>query len=116
MKITMIHGLRAFALGLVLASTACSSSSTETKASAEPKSSAKLATSAGHAAANVKPGSHDDWCEEHQVPESKCTRCNPKLIPAFKATKDWCEEHAMPESQCTKCNPDVKIVRPPEGS
>lgn len=67
-----------------------------------------------HAAADVKPGSHEDWCEEHAVPESQCTRCNPELIAAFKATNDWCEEHGVPESQCLKCNPDLKIVRPPK--
>jgi hypothetical protein len=79
-------------------------------------SAAPAATSTLHAASTVKPGSHEDWCDEHGVPESKCTQCNPKLIPAFKATKDWCEEHSLPESQCTKCNPDLKIVRPPPGS
>ena len=56
----------------------------------------------------------DDWCEEHAVPESQCTRCNPDLVAAFKATGDWCEEHGLPESQCLKCNPDLKIVRPPK--
>lgn len=69
-----------------------------------------------HAPANVKPGSHEDWCGEHGVPESKCTRCNPKLVPAFKANNDWCAEHGLPESQCTKCNPDLEITRPPKGS
>jgi hypothetical protein len=49
------------------------------------------------------------------VPESQCTRCNPALIPAFKATKDWCAEHSLPESQCTKCNPELKITRPAKG-
>ena len=78
--------------------------------------SAPSAAPGGHAGEGVKAGSHEDWCGEHAVPESKCTRCNSKLIPAFKATKDWCEEHALPESQCTKCNPDIKIVRPPKGS
>lgn len=68
---------------------------------------------AGHAAAGVKPGSHEDWCGEHQVPESLCTRCDPSLIAAFKATGDWCPEHARPESQCLICNPGLKIVRPP---
>lgn len=81
-----------------------------------PTAAAAPSTATAHAAATAKPGSHEDWCDEHAVPESKCTRCNPKLIPAFKATKDWCEEHSLPESQCTKCNPDVKIVRPAEGS
>jgi len=68
----------------------------------------------GHAAKDVVPGSHEDWCEEHQVPESQCTRCDPSLVAAFKATGDWCEEHGVPESQCLKCNPDLKIVRPPK--
>lgn len=66
-----------------------------------------------HAAADVVPGSHEDWCGGHKVPESMCTRCNPSLIPAFKATGDWCEEHGLPESQCLICNPDLKIERPP---
>lgn len=67
----------------------------------------------GHASAGVQPGSHEDWCGEHQVPESQCTRCNASLIAAFKATGDWCEEHGLPESQCLACNPDLKIERPP---
>lgn len=67
-----------------------------------------------HAPANVERGSHEDWCEEHGVPESQCTRCNPSLVAAFKATGDWCGEHGMPESQCRLCNPDLKIERPPK--
>lgn len=69
---------------------------------------------ASTAAANVKPGSHEDWCDEHQVPESQCTQCNQSLAAAFKATGDWCNEHGLPESQCRKCKPDLKIVRPPK--
>lgn len=75
----------------------------------------KPAPGPGHAAAGVKPGSHEDWCGEHQVPESLCTRCDPSLIGAFKATHDWCAEHERPESQCLICNPELKIVRPPAG-
>lgn len=71
-------------------------------------------TEKAEAKKDVKPGSHEDWCEEHQVPESQCTQCDPKLVAAFKATGDWCVEHNMPESQCKKCNPDLKIVRPPK--
>jgi hypothetical protein len=67
-----------------------------------------------HASSGVVPGSYEDWCGEHQVPETACTRCDPALIPAFKATKDWCAEHGLPESQCLVCNPDLKIVRPPK--
>ena len=82
----------------------------------EQRAAAAATEGAGHAAKGVKPGSHEDWCGEHAVPESQCTRCDAKLIPAFKATGDWCVEHGLPESQCLKCNPEIKIVRPPEGS
>ncbi len=84
--------------------------------SKEPAATDPPKKAESHAAKDVKPGSHEDWCGEHGVPESQCTRCNPALIPAFKATKDWCGEHGVPESQCTKCNPEIKIVRPPKGS
>lgn len=48
-----------------------------------------------------------DWCSEHGVPESVCTRCNASLIAAFKAKKDWCTEHTLPESQCVPCHPEL---------
>lgn len=80
---------------------------------AAPAETEPRAAAPEHGKAGAKPGSHEDWCGEHQVPESMCTRCNPSLIPAFKATSDWCEEHGLPESQCLACNPDLKIVRPP---
>lgn len=81
-----------------------------------PASTSAPAATAKHAAPSVKPGSHEDWCAEHQVPESLCTRCNPSLIAAFKATGDWCKEHDLPESQCKICNPNLKIERPPKGA
>ncbi len=71
---------------------------------------------AQHAPAGVVPGSHDDWCAEHAVPESLCTKCSPKLVAAFKATGDWCAEHSIPESQCRICHPELKIVRPPKAT
>ncbi|MBI5439794.1 MAG: hypothetical protein HY900_01130 [Deltaproteobacteria bacterium] len=71
-------------------------------------------TESKHGPKDAKPGSYEDWCEEHGVPESLDTRCNPALIPAFKATKDWCEKHGLPMSQCLKDNPKLKIVRPPK--
>jgi len=81
----------------------------------EPASAAPAAQ--GHAPPGVVPGSYEDWCDEHQVPESLCTRCNPALVPAFQATGDWCPEHGLPESQCRICNPDLRIERPArEGS
>ena len=86
------------------------------KAQATEKGDPEKKSDKGHAPATVKPGSHEDWCEEHQVPESQCTRCNKDLIPAFKATNDWCPEHGLPESQCKICNPEIVIARPPKGS
>jgi hypothetical protein len=83
---------------------------------AAPALAAPPAGDAVHAPQGAAPGSYEDWCGEHQVPESLDTRCNPALIPAFKATKDWCAEHGLPESQCLKCNPTLKIVRPPKGA
>lgn len=49
-----------------------------------------------------------DWCKEHTVPESVCTKCNKDLIADFKKKNDWCKEHDLPESQCTKCHPDLE--------
>ena len=82
----------------------------------KPTSAAATTASAlAHASPAAKPGSYEDWCEEHAVPESQCTRCDPTKIAAFKATSDWCEEHGLPESQCSKCKPELEIVRPPKG-
>jgi hypothetical protein len=94
-------------LALVVLLAACSREPAAPKAEPAPPA-------ASHAPAGVRPGSHEDWCGEHAVPESQCTRCNPDLVAAFKATGDWCAEHGLPESQCLKCNPDLKIVRPPK--
>ena len=92
--------------------TSKSETSTETGAAPAPEAGE------GRAAANVVPGSYEDWCEEHGVPESACSRCDPSLIPAFKAVNDWDEEHGLPMSQCLKHNPNLKIVQPakPEGN
>ena len=97
---------------LIAAAIGCDKSDGPTQAT--PTSTAAAAATPEHAPAGAKPGSHEDWCGGHKVPESMCTRCNASLIPAFKATGDWCAEHNLPESQCLKCNPDLKIVRPPK--
>lgn len=96
----------------ILAPLPLASCSKDTGTTAKPEPAAEN----GHAPSNVKPGSYEDWCGEHAVPESQCTRCNKDLIPAFKATGDWCAEHGLPESQCLKCNPNIKITRPPKPS
>jgi cobalt-zinc-cadmium efflux system membrane fusion protein len=60
-----------------------------------------------------------DWCKEHGVPESVCTRCNESLVAGFKAKGDWCKEHDLPESQCIECHPELgaklKALAPKEG-
>jgi hypothetical protein len=85
---------------------------------AEREAPASPPAGEGHAAAGVVPGSYEDWCEEHEVAETQCTRCDPSLIPAFQASGDWDAEHGLPLSQCRIHDPDLKIVRPPkpEGS
>jgi membrane fusion protein, heavy metal efflux system len=65
-----------------------------------------------HAAQGVRPGSRADWCGAHQVPESKCTQCNPSLVAQYRAAGDFCEEHGFPESVCPVCNPQA----PPAGA
>ncbi|MBI4953041.1 MAG: efflux RND transporter periplasmic adaptor subunit [Myxococcales bacterium] len=45
-------------------------------------------------------------CREHGVLEAICTKCNPKLIPIFRAKGDFCEEHGLPESVCPQCHPE----------
>lgn len=97
--------------------TACSKQDQPKEQKSTPAASqATVATKevAPHPPTTAKPGSHEDWCGEHQVPESMCTRCNPKLVAAFKATGDWCHEHGVPESQCKICNPNLVIERPHE--
>lgn len=101
-------------LALSLTFGACSKSGEKDPGGTTQKQEAKTPEGTGHAPKDAVPGSHEDWCEEHQVPESQCTRCDPSLAAAFKATNDWCDEHGLPESQCLKCNPDLKIVRPPK--
>jgi len=81
---------------------------TETPAPAAPP------TGEDHAEAGVVPGSYEDWCNEHEVPETQCTRCNPALIPAFQASGDWDADHGLPMSQCKIHDPNLKIVRPPK--
>jgi hypothetical protein len=73
-------------------------------------------TAAKEAAGRSKPATRPlvptakltDWCPEHGVPESVCTRCNAALIADFKKKGDWCKEHDLPESQCLICHPELK--------
>jgi hypothetical protein len=110
---SLILTAMAASLALLLVGCRQGERSTETRSGAE-NAIAEAPTGEGHASDVVVPGSYEDWCEEHQVAESMCTRCDASLIPAFKASGDWCDEHGLPDSQCLKHHPDLKIVRPPK--
>jgi hypothetical protein len=102
-------------LALLLIASGCGSRNTQSEtARTETEEATSPPTGEGHAVASVVPGSYEDWCDEHQVAETQCTRCDPSLIPAFQAANDWDAEHGLPMSQCTIHNPDLKIVRPPK--
>ncbi|HZZ73160.1 MAG TPA: efflux RND transporter periplasmic adaptor subunit, partial [Pirellulales bacterium] len=45
-----------------------------------------------------------DWCEQHNVPDSRCIECKPWLLPADK-DYGWCLEHGV--AQCPLHHPDV---------
>src|SRR4051812_34641908 len=51
------------------------------------------------------PEQKEDWCVEHNVPDSRCIKCHPELVGA--SIKDWCPEHGVPESKCTICHPEI---------
>lgn len=56
---------------------------------------------------------------DHQVPEKVCTRHHPDLVVKFKAVNDWCPEHERPESQCLLCHPGLTfeaLPKLPEGA
>jgi len=46
----------------------------------------------------------DDWCAEHNVPESICVECNPDLLPKGKEY-GFCRKHGV--HNCPLCNPQV---------
>jgi cobalt-zinc-cadmium efflux system membrane fusion protein len=53
----------------------------------------------------------DDWCAEHNVPESECVECRFGLMPRPKPY-GWCKEHGVHE--CPLHHPDVaQLLTPP---
>ncbi len=50
------------------------------------------------------PDGQDDWCSEHDVPESECVECNPDLMPRPRSY-GWCKRHGVHE--CPLEHPDV---------
>jgi hypothetical protein len=95
---------------MVMACTQCGCG--ETGGSAASHSHATTAPASAAAPASVQPliqaPKAADWCKEHGVPESVCTKCNPALVADFQKKGDWCQSHALPESQCVKCNPALE--------
>jgi hypothetical protein len=106
-RTALMRSIPSLVVAICLAAAACSQD-------APPDAAAGAQHGSAHAAAGVVPGSHADWCVEHEVPESKCTRCDTSLVAAYKATGDWCAEHGLPESQCVTCDPSRRMTRPPE--
>ena len=50
----------------------------------------------------------DDWCADHNVPDSQCIECHPNLKPPLK-DYGWCKEHGIP--QCPLEHPDVAQLK-----
>jgi cobalt-zinc-cadmium efflux system membrane fusion protein len=53
-------------------------------------------------------GDADDWCLEHNVPESLCIACNEDLAPAVQDF-GWCSEHGI--TQCPLHHPEVAQLK-----
>ena len=100
--------------GPALIALGCGAKGTSSQVREAATTESKSPASGGGHTAGVVAGSYEDWCEEHQVPETQCTRCDASLIPAFQAAGDWDAEHGLPKSQCTIHDPNLKIVRPPK--
>jgi len=65
----------------------------------------------GQVAVASNAGGHDHsgwWCDEHGVPEAKCSRCSSKVAAEFQKKGDWCQEHDRARSQCFICQPKAK--------
>lgn len=52
----------------------------------------------------------NDWCEAHNVPESICVECNPKLSPP-QPDHGWCAVHGV--MQCPFEHPEVAQLKTP---
>jgi membrane fusion protein, heavy metal efflux system len=50
----------------------------------------------------------EDWCKEHNVPESQCIECNKGLVSLGK-DYGWCKEHGI--AQCPLDHPDVAQLK-----
>src|SRR5262245_32430681 len=100
----MRRAISLLAAGLLLAA-ACREP-TPPAGTAESASASPKAASAPGPAPSAGKADDTAFCKEHGVAEAVCTKCNPALIPVFKAKGDWCEEHGFPESFCPICHPE----------
>lgn len=50
----------------------------------------------------------EDWCNEHNVPESECVECNVEKWP-MPSSYGWCKEHGIHE--CSLHHPDVAQLK-----
>jgi hypothetical protein len=48
------------------------------------------------------------WCDEHGIPEAKCSMCSAKVAKECKAKGDWCDKHDRARSQCFLCEPALR--------
>lgn len=109
----MINGIRLSYLGICLVALFAISGCDSTEVAGEEIVQEEILDEHGHspdvhnAIAITDEQLESDWCKEHAVPESVCTRCNPSLIESFKESGDWCAGHDLPESNCRLCNPEI---------
>ncbi len=52
----------------------------------------------------------EDWCKDHNVPESECIECIPGLLPPAK-DYGWCKVHGV--AQCPLEHPNIAQVKTP---
>lgn len=50
----------------------------------------------------------DDWCADHNVPESQCIECHPNLLPPLQ-DHGWCKVHGI--AQCPLEHPAVAQLK-----
>lgn len=73
--------------------------------SSDPAASSRRGVASATSAARPQPPPSGARCE-HGLLRPVCTRCNPSLIPVFRAKGDWCAAHDHPESLCPICHPE----------
>ncbi len=102
LRLVQLAALAGLAIALALTLSSCKSATTS-KAPAESHG-----PDDGHG--HDKSAQTIDWCSEHRVPESECTKCHPELAAKWKDKPgQWCDEHNVPEAHCYACHPNIKF-------